>query len=331
MGRTDSSLSTLKLGKLPAEHPLLHTTAMAFHTPMVNALLNEVTYWLYQGIPGGFVIGHSRAGKSKALELIAPDIRDRQGQSIPYRKIYIGDRNANTVKFVWRAMCRSSRIPIKRNAVTDDYVDQYTTSILEEMQEKEAKQLVLLVDEAQRLQAPQFNAFAELYDMLEMEGKHLTTIFFGNIDECATLFESFSCPDFNHVRGRFGVRLYKFTGVSDHKSCKACLSAYDNTRFPASNGPTYTEICLPKRYKSGWRLASLSQEVWAAYSEKVRIGKHVPTWPMAYFVATINVLLLDYLPRFDVLDNDLVCESIEQSLQASNVLEFLINPARKAS
>mgnify|MGYP001048745329 CR=1 FL=1 len=88
------------------------------------------------------------------------------------------------------------------------------------------------------------------------------------------------------------------------------MAQYDTLRYP-QNGPTYCAAFLPKAVDAGWRLASLSKDLWRVFVEIAKASE-LDSWGMEYVVGTLNILVTDLLPRYGCqeVEDDLLREAI---------------------
>ena len=146
-------------------------------------------------------------------------------------------------------------------------------------------------------------------------GTTLTVFFVGNDDESSSLVDMVETEskDYAHIRGRFFMYQHEFHGLRSVDDVKACLNQYDILRYP-DHGPSYTGYFLPEDFKDGFRLASLSGDLWEAFSTYKR-SLGLSSWGMHYFVSTVYILLVDMIPSYGV---DEVCsEMIHECIDGS--------------
>lgn len=306
------------------DHPVFHPKPSFLETPAMKKLSDDVHRMLWTGATGGLITGTPRVGKSTAVQKLATRLYTRGRIPIPGYYVSIPRRDQHTITHVFRQLCYSVDLRVKKHDVADELSDRFVHYVADKAVEKNCEHAVLLVDEMQRLWLEQFDAFAELYDKLELLDIFLTVIFIGNDPECWLLVEKIEGPEYAHIHGRFFTQGFTFQGLTSKEQVKACLSQYDELRFP-ENGPTYTEYFLPKEVKKGWRLKSLSDDIWRVFSNYKKNYK-VESWGMKYFSATINTLLSDFLPRYGIeaLDDDMVHECI----RISGLIPSLVRPVK---
>jgi hypothetical protein len=101
-----------------------------------------------------------------------------------------------------------------------------------------------------------------------------------------------------------------------------CLIQYDQLRYP-DDGPTYTEYFLSEAIKQGWKLSTVSEDLWRIFRDYQRQYK-IDSWGMQYFLVTVNTLLTDFLPTHGVehINDDMIHESV----RVSGLIPSLIKP-----
>lgn len=295
------------------DHPVFQPNRLQLDTPAMQTLHDTVHRWLWTGCTGGVVIGAARVGKTTALLALARQLYTRGKTRIPGYYLSMPDRDQRTIMSVFRQLCQSVNLPVKTQDRADHLADRFAHYLIDKAVEADSQQAVLIVDEMQRLWPAQFNAFAELHDKLLLVDIVLTVIFVGNDQECSSLMKAIRAPEYAHIRGRFFTQGGTFLGLTSAKQVHDCLRQYDNLRYP-DDGPNYTEYFLPEAVKAGWRLASLSSDIWRVFRE-YQTNYKIPSWGMQYFIATVNTLLSDYLPRYEVehFDDDMLHECIRIS------------------
>jgi hypothetical protein len=295
-------------------HPLLRPFGIVLDTPAIDALHELATRWLWTGASGAYVLGDSRMGKTTALETLGATLCLRDSRPVPVHMVTVHKRDRPTINSLYRRLNHSAEVHLKSRDVTDDMFSNFLTYLLDLVSAYQVDRVVLLVDEMQRLSVDQFHVFAELYDELKTLKVALMTVFMGNREECQDIVELFRTKTYRQIRGRFFTLHGTFHGLRSRQEVQKCLAQYDERRYPEHSGPTYTEYFLPEAYAKGWRLASLDTLLWSSFREYQQIY-NLDSWGMQYFVASVNTLLVDFLPRMgiDALDEALVNTSLALS------------------
>lgn len=295
------------------EHPLYSNNKVILETAATVLLSDALHQWAWCGATGGMVYGAARIGKTQALQQLRTQLVTRGGEKIPTVYFSVHSRDINTIAGIYRLLCNAVNLTHGKRDQADYLADAIVYFLIDYAFESKSSSLVLLVDEMQRLNVKQLNIFAELYDRLKLLNITLMTVFIGNDPECLELVEVTQREQYAHIRGRFFTQFYKFDGISSAHQVRKCLKQYDSMRYP-EGGPSYAEFFLPEPVSNGFTLASLSDDIWQYYSEYAK-PHNITSWGMQYFVATINCLLLDFLPKHGVesFDQDMVDAALDLS------------------
>ncbi len=307
------------------DHPVFNPLGIQLETPEITSLHNKLLQWLWTGSTGGYVTGLSRTGKTTALEILSQRLTLRSGKKVPVHLMSFPPGDASTIASVFRNLCLSAKLDCSPRDQGDTLKSRFMEYLLDQAFLSEANNLVLLVDEMQRLSARQINAFAHLYDLLRKAEINLMTVFVGNSSESEPLINSIESPENAHLYGRFFTQSTEFAGLNSAKDVGICLSPYDKMHYP-DKGPTYTEYFLPKSVKKGWKLNNIRHQLWGVFREYQK-AYHIPSWGMQYFTSTVHTLLVDFLPSSDV-DNveDAV---IHECIRVSGLIPDLVKVKSK--
>lgn len=295
------------------DHPVFSPHRLRLMTPAITTLSDTLHRWLWTGCTGGFVTGSARIGKTTAMLTLLSTLRTRGGSGIPTEYVSIPVRDQRTVLSVFRNLCWSAQLPVKERDRTDHLSERYVHYLVDRAVEARCQYIVLIVDEMQHLVANQFNAFAELYDTLRLLDVTLMVVFVGNDQESTGLLEQVETSRYAHIRGRFFTQSLTYRGLISKEQVEVCLQQYDDMRYPL-DGPTYTEFFLPQAVEGGWKLASLSSNIWRIFRH-YQSNYQIESWGMQYFTAAVNTLLTDFLTYhgIDEFDDEMMHECIRMS------------------
>lgn len=300
---------------IPSPETIFNPSEFFIETPVLKRLEDQLHHWLRTGMTGGLILGKYRIGKTRAIEYVSSRLINRYKESIPVKRITISLRDVRTVASVFKNLCFALDIPINQRTTADDMANDLTHCLGEMAIENTTKQVVLIVDEMQRLNVNQINAFSELYDNLSQLKINLSVFFVGNLGSSYPLLETIMDEKYELIRGRFFTHTFDIYGLQNRKDIHFCLKEFDKY---------YTEYYLPNDFKQGWRLASLSSATWDIFEDNYKKPLKLDSWAMQYFIAAIRILLVDYLPRYDVNDNEAVDEMIIASIDASGLAPNLV-------
>lgn len=279
------------------EHPIFNPMRFRINTPAIEALRRNLTRLVWTGATGAALLGFTRAGKTIALELLGSSLQARNGHAIPVITYATHRRDKHTIRALYENIHSHLNLEYKRSTGTERLCSHLLMHLAEIAKAHHANQLVMMIDEAQRLAIPQIDLFAELDDRMRKEYSiSLMAVFVGNLEQMGRLLDEVHKGENEHIEGRFFRQTFRFTGLRSVDDVRFCLAQYDTRRYP-ENGPTYTENFLEHAYANGFRLVSLAQSIWGEFA-LCRKELHIDDWAMEYFVRAVNILLTDYLPKF---------------------------------
>jgi hypothetical protein len=300
------------------DHPIFNPLAFYIETPMIEELRTVIARWLWNGHTGGYIVGHARVGKSRAIRKAVENLTTRGGQPIPSFYMDFHQRDRATIASVFRNLKRALNLKLRIREVADEMSDDILHCFADAAFGNAHRYVILVVDEVQRATTQQLLAFTELYDILIRLQTNLFVLFIANVGESDALLKEIADNKHEQIRGRFFINGHSYHGLRSYQDLEACLRQYDELRCPA-DGPTVTEVFLPSQYAQGWRLHKLAVPIWQMYREEFQQPLHLESWGMQYFTAAIKTLLVDYLPAFGVTNAAEVEVMIRKSIQASGL------------
>ncbi|MCK2147555.1 ATP-binding protein [Marinobacter alexandrii] len=314
---------TTKTASAMTEHPLLQPKGVHFETPAFARLVDALTEWLWSGSTGGVVVGAPRIGKSWAARSLTDHLKLRNGRPVPVFYTSIVDRDTKTIAEVSRRACIDHQLPITARATADRLSEQFLSHVCDVQMEAGVRTAVLIVDEFDHLTPRQFNAFAELFNRIDQLHRTLVTVFIGNKAEAFRLLARMDGDEYRRIRGRFFKRFSEYHGIQTREELKTLMAQYDVLRFP-DNGPTYCAHFLPEAVNAGWRLASLSKDLWREYAQIAK-EYQLTSWGLEYVVGTLNTLVTDLLPHYGwrEIDDDLLREAVLLTHVADDFIKAL--------
>lgn len=305
-------------------HPIFNNSQFFIETLMQKKLQEQITRCLWNGVTGAAVYGSFRIGKTRALRSLCDQFINSLGENIPAKMVSIAPRDVGTVAGVFKNICLSLGFELKKRVTADDMSNLILHHLGELSLSNSTNQVILIVDELQRLNINQFEAFAELYDRLSMIEKNLFVLFAGNQSGSSKMIKSIKkSKRCELIRGRFFTQEFKFYGIRTYEELKQCLSQYDESHYP-DDGPSYTQYLLKGIVKASWRLDSLADLIWSEYQESFNAQLNIESWPMQYFVSMVRILLADFLPRYGVDDLDINRSLIHEAINLSGLVESLV-------
>jgi hypothetical protein len=307
------------------EHPIFDPYDLFVDTPMIKSIEATVKRLLWTGEIGCLVRGNSRDGKTRAILELKNRLNDRRGKAVSAHVLSIPRRDQSTVAGLLRRLCLSIGVTPKRAANADEMEDLIFNHFMDEMTAANQSQLVLFVDEMQRLHFSQVDAIASLHDRFAEEKTTLFVLFVGNYGTSDSLVDAIrKDKDKENIAKRFFRHEEIFTGIRFKKDLNHCLRQYDSLRFPVNEGPTYTNFFMESIAPKNWRLESLAATIWDVYQHEFAKPYDISSWGMQYFTASIKTLLTHYLPKYGIGNQSELRDMVFESIKSSSLIEDLV-------
>jgi hypothetical protein len=301
------------------EHPIL-STEYRLMTPTLMAVIQIACFKVMMRKTGVVFTGEPRIGKTRCCEALVDEIPKK------FKNVYAflipasnKDKEANRASIIHQLIDLEKIKPpprtpfIQRQAMLVERLKLRAASA-------NAKQIVMLIDELQRLSSADFHQLADIYNKLRGYNITLTVISFAMPSIERKIVEFLESDD-RHIIGRFLSEVKPLYGITSKKDLSVILSLYDTDQaFPEASSDSFTKNVLPKAYASGFRLADLSDDLWREMS-KVAVGKYVANLPMEHVTQTVAYLFL-VLSHEDNPHMTVPTDLIEEAIIESNFKEF---------
>lgn len=275
------------------DHPIFDFQSFHLETRAMRAMKEQIQRWLWTGHTGGVILGDPRIGKTHAVAHLLSDLTLRNGQRVPAYYISIPRRDTKTIKAIMRLLCLDRQL--LATGPTEYLSSRFVNYLFEYCHTQHARQLLIVVDEMQRLAPRQLEAFAEIFDDLQMLGVRATVVFVGNQRESNEMLNHLPYEEYDHIYGRFLEQRGHYVGLKSEEDVRFCLGQYDTLRYP-KQGPSYVRYFVPPSTPESFRFASLSPLVWQTFrAAQKKYG--FTSWGMQYFVCAMNTLLTDYFSK----------------------------------
>jgi len=303
---------------LPLFSPLYPT----LKTEPIFELAQKLTQWLWTGRVGAIVTGPARVGKTTALETVSRHLCDRRQRPVPVFLTAVEKLDHPTIKSMNWQLCQDAEIKTTKNQTAYQLSSAFGQWLMDEAARHDVSQMVLLIDECQRLTPDQFNAFADLYNKLRKKKRYLLTVFVGNAQETSRLFEIMSSDAYAHIRGRFFNERWRFHGLRSLQEVRDCLAQYDTLPHPFDTDRSIVHGHLPEAMDSDFRLASAAPLFWSVFQDYQQRFK-LTEWGMESFSITTNTLVADFLPKYGI--ENLNEEMVEEAVRISGLLPSMVS------
>lgn len=303
-------------------HPIL-SREYRLNTPALLAVIQNACFKVLMRKTGVVYTGEPRIGKTVCCEALLEEIPKR------FPNVYVAmmpatNKDISSPRYssiVHQLIEQEGILPKARTTFI-----QRQSMLLERLktraEARNAKQIVLLIDELSRLSIADFNQLADIYNKLRADKITMTVISFA-MPSIAKVVVDFLRNDDRHIIGRFLSDIRPLHGVTTAAQLNQVLKLYDDCTEEKLLGNSFTRNVLPQAYAGGFRLASLTGDVWREMS-RVAAGKYVNNLPMEH-VAQVVAYLLVILGSDDSSALIVPQDLIEEAVRESNFKEFCKN------
>lgn len=302
-------------------HPVRNPMELAIRTPMMKQILDHIDEVLFDYDSGTCLLGTHRIGKSTAMLMITEWLNSSAQRPV-YCHYFSADKlEKNTIKQMYEIFCYQENITTKSNARGLDLRELIIHRLLDRLILTGGQQIVLLIDELQRLNTEQLDALASLHDIFRRLKVNLCLIFVGNTEPALKLIEVTEDPQNRLIYGRFFENQKEIFGIRSKVELRKCLSEFDRLRYP-EDGPSYTQAFVSPEAPSDWKLASLTDLMWDVYKTEFasRITDKHRSWGMKYFISTVRTLLTFYLSSQWTDEEDVLRIMIAECITRSRIV-----------
>lgn len=257
----------IQRSQLIADHPLmLSESGYTFATSAVQRALTQLVSAVSSGLPGIAFIAYPRFGKTAATRYLKK-VLSTTFDDIPV-VTFIAKYHAipNELRF-YKELLSASKLahPIGRDPA--DYLDRLWKSWWTRVVTSHSKRIILIIDEAQKLNSANFSWLIDLSNSLGEHQVSLTVVLFGQ-PELVNQRQVFLYSNRNDIICRFMVDVHNFEGIRNALELSEVLGFYDDqviSEYPTDSQCSCTQFFVPQAYKNGWRLMPLSNKLWKAF------------------------------------------------------------------
>jgi hypothetical protein len=281
--------------QLPArihrDHPLV-LREYAVYTPPIDEMIQTIRGWIDQRVPGGYIYGASRFGKSRGIKFfIREELAATFDGPVP---LVVWVRSADTHKsesgfwnellyysgFAFLKRDRPHPAATGRHLVTERFATIATQA--------RANYIVLIIDEAQQVSAQEWQWLTGLQNRLDWLGYRLSV--FSIATEQMKYQHDFMAKSGNaHIQARFLVEHARFHGLRSVEDLAYVLNGYDlDSEWPKGSGITFHQFYSPEGFARGERLADTADAMWTAMHE---LAPQVSEFPMQHIAVAVESTL----------------------------------------
>lgn len=300
-------------------HPIL-SREYRLNTPTLLAVVQNACFKVLMRKTGVVYTGEPRVGKTVCCEALLEEIPKR------FPNVYVVmipaiNKDIDSPRYssiVHQLIDQEGILPKARTTFV-----QRQSMLLERLKTRaefrNAKQIVLLIDELSRLSIADFKQLADIYNKLRADKITMTVISFA-MPSIEKVVADFLRNDDRHIIGRFLSDIRPLYGVTTMVQLNQVLKLYDDCAEEKLLGRSFTRDVLPQAYAAGFRLTSITADVWREMS-RIAAGKYVNNLPMEHVALVIAYLLL-ILSDEDSSVLSVPQDLIEEAVRESNFKEF---------
>lgn len=270
-----------------SRHPITGA-GYGFVTPQLESIYTLLVKRIMEKRTGLAFIAPSRHGKTTAIELVArqlaaefPDLAIisyvAESTPVPRESSFFG----SFLAFQNLQNPQKGSGSILRTRMKNYCLVRGRESI--------SRQIVLLIDEAQRLFIEEWEWLSDILNFLKWKSIYLTVVSFGQQELQDRRDLAANISQMNLV-ARFFSEMHRFTGISSLSDLEVFMEQYDLERFPSRDGPTFTEFFLPKAWEGKFRLKTQAQDLWMAITSILPSANN-HDYPLEHLVIAINKFL----------------------------------------
>jgi hypothetical protein len=302
--------------KMYKSHPMV-THEYRIITPIIESAYRLIRDRVFMRKTGTFMYASPRMGKSTCAEAIRA-LLQREFPDVCIMGHIMEDSGRHETS-LYVNILHSQGLSTPTRPVYHSVQRTLITHILTRLDLVKGNQYVLVIDEMQHLQEPEYDRLAALHNKLGDLGIRMTTIGFAQ-PEILDVRSALRRGQKSYVLARFLAEPIPFDGCVSKSDLEKILKAYDEVQhYPEDTDYTYTKFFAPEAFENGFRLVDYASTIWSKL--KSAAGKSSDSIPMEHLCLTIEYLLLS---SFE-LDNSkykLSENQIDDAVEASNLADF---------
>ena len=276
-------------------HPI-ETGRYTLFTPPLGRFCDDLKNWVNNRAAGAIVTAPPRFGKSKGIRFAVDELREELGAAFPVLTFCCQDHQYPTGARFFESLLSDLGHSLSHRGTASAKRARLAQFLVQQACVDHHQRLVLIGDEAQKLQEPHYKWLVDIYNDLDRHDIATTVVLVGQ-PELVHQRDAFEKAKKMQIVGRFMVHLHQFAGLRNQKDFAYCLKGYDDeSEYPEASGCSFTRYFFPSGFEAGWRLAGEAKVLWEAF-QHVRAEAKLPgktEIPMQYFSRTVEFALRDY-------------------------------------
>ncbi|WP_109477290.1 ATP-binding protein [Paraburkholderia sp. C35] len=260
-----------------------------FWTPEIERLGRQVAHWVRIDVPGATAYGKMRVGKSSALTYLSETLPSLIGYPVEVVVWEIPQNAGESPREFLQSRMNDSGYPAISHRDIEVLKNRFFQHLEQRCQEKGARRLVVIVDEAQHAKKHHLGCLVEYFNKLTKKGIKPFFLLMGQPELGGAIKWEGVGRDMQII-GRFRVSQYHFRGIA-LGDLEEVLYEFDR---PGPDGPPASLTAyLPQAYANGWRIADLApslREALELVMKQHNVQEDIRV-PMQYLRSTVGAYL----------------------------------------
>ena len=226
----------------PTLHPLIRRHYRVA-TAAIEELVDLVEHCVRVLIPGALVHARPRMGKTHAIDYVALHLNRHRPDLLVLRMSCEHHRTQFEGPF-FSALLAAAGVRDTQPASISQKRFALARRLSEQLQLRAGHIVVLFCDEAQRLSKHALEWLRDVHDQLAQQGVRLVTFLVGQ-PQLTEHKAQYQLAGDEQIVARFMIEQLNFRGIATAQAAATCLASYDQTRYPESTGPSFTQFFCP--------------------------------------------------------------------------------------
>ena len=261
---------------MASPHPFLKNDYLILTRP-IEWVIKSLVRWLHLNVPGAIVYGRRRLGKSHCAEFIKKYLSALLGYKIAvvlmcvrFHDVYRENDFLDEILGVLGESAPGRGGKEKRlRAIVNRFL------VL--ARRCPYKKVILVLDDAQRLQHMHFEILMTLQNELYKEYRVMLFTLMVGQPQLKTKRDLLIASGEKQITARMMADQIEFVGQRSLDEVKFALNRIDQHCFyPARSGITFTQGLAPEAWAADWRLGNEAEAVWTAYTSRREEMKLAP-------------------------------------------------------
>lgn len=271
---------------------MLRSDDFIIYTKEIADLERSIMEIVMLGNCGACVVSRPRCGKTTSMVYISHSLKEHYGKNFPVVMWDITD-HAVTEKNFYSSLLTALKVKHSAHSTALDLKNRVLAELVTLACDTIFKKVVLMIDEAWRLNEKDFTWLMDLYNILRRHELQLITVFF-SMNELLNLKKKFKTEGLDQIVERFFLNIYNFHGIRDKGELLICMHAFDQVNVATMENiepVSLKDFYFPRADKE-LHFRDLTDTFWDAFTNiRVTHGMTVNDIPMEFVVGSFRILL----------------------------------------